>query len=113
MRVVIQHVGGDIAEDAGIGDDALAAEALGDLLDARAVADDAANCAGDARKIGGNMIKAFGFGLVVLAFATAAAAEPPFKQGRPSPFEWAKSGAKAAYDAKAAGGGKVVGARRI
>jgi len=57
------------------------------------------------------MIKAFGFGLVVLAFATAAVAEPPFKQGRPSPFEWAKSGAKAAYDAKAAGGGKVVGGK--
>lgn len=51
--------------------------------------------------------------LALLAFATPVLAEgkPEFKQTPPSAFDWAKSGTKAAYGAKAATGGKVLGGK--
>lgn len=52
------------------------------------------------------MIKATGLALGLLALAGMAAAE---SAGKASPFAWAQSGEKAAFAAKAATGGKVVG----
>ncbi|MEO5616121.1 MAG: serine protease, partial [Cypionkella sp.] len=51
--------------------------------------------------------------LAFLALTTPALAEvkPDFKQSPPSAFAWAKSGAKAAHEAKAATGGKVLGGK--
>lgn len=48
--------------------------------------------------------------VLVLAMAGVAQAEAPdFAQKTPSPYLWAKSGAKAAFAAQAAAGGKVIG----
>lgn len=56
------------------------------------------------------MIKATGLALGLLALASMAAAESGrSSSGKASPFAWAKSGEKAAFAAKAATGGKVVG----
>ena len=48
---------------------------------------------------------------LLLASPALAEVKPDFKQSQPSAFAWAKSGEKAAYSTKAAGGGKVLGGK--
>lgn len=48
---------------------------------------------------------------LLLASPALAEVKPDFTQSQPSAFAWAKSGEKAAYSAKAAGGGKVLGGK--
>ena len=58
------------------------------------------------------MIKATVTALALLLAGPALAeVNPDFKPSQPSAFAWAKSGAKAAYEAKAATGGKVLGGK--
>ncbi len=48
---------------------------------------------------------------LLLAFPALAEVKPRFNQAQPSAFAWAKSGAKAAFEANAATGGKVLGGK--
>ena len=56
-------------------------------------------------------MKATALALLALTSPALAEVKPDFKQNPPSAFNWAKTGAKSAYTAKAATGGKVLGGK--